>query len=476
MSSAAKSTCLQAKVVFFTVISIIYERFEFYLILAYNVSKRFCTPGLDVSPILLMTPANRLTLFGLHAGAGNPLLFVTVAPGTFQRMRENYGAKRHIGREMLREIPKSWTYISEAWNKYARTPVANAIESVTGGDAESVAFQPYANVKGGKKSKRASVPLTLPKSFDADVYKVAPLVTHFGLYAKAPKELYGSVKYQPKRPEIVHVQKVLKELVAALPSKGLSAREIYRTHVRNHPAFDAYGGAEWEKWFVSELQRSLLTGVGSKNYPTNASRHTAHKALRHPDLIRFVQDLSILTGFSRDPLALLQHWVNTLQTCSSHWCAPPIWWCLGSVLVGSNLQGMTRSPDGDVTMAACLENWDMFVLLKLLQSNIFPEQVKNAAERVLRYTRMDIAHERFDCNWKRDWTCMYDLLHALGCSREAEGLRNCCEPKFQSDAGGADYQMCFDGTLSWVHILTGIACVPPLPVHDRATSWPSKTG
>ena len=67
-------------------------------------------------------------------------------------MREKYGATRHVGREMPREIPKSWTYISQAWNKYARTPVTSAIENAKDGDGpESVTFRLY-----GDGSKQAA--------------------------------------------------------------------------------------------------------------------------------------------------------------------------------------------------------------------------------------------------------------------------------------------------------------------------------
>ena len=107
------------------------------------------------------------------------------------------------------------------------------------------------------------------------------------------------------------------------------------------------------------------------------------------------------------------------------------------MLVGSNLDGMTRLLDGNVRVAAtCLENWDMFPLLKLLQSNIFSETVKQAAWHVQIYTRADMAHERFDCDWHRDWTCMVKLLDALGCSRKADSLRKSCESKFRTYDGG----------------------------------------
>ena len=154
-------------------------------------------------------------------------------------------------------------------------------------------------------------------------------------------------------------------------------------------------------------------------------------------MARFVQDLATLAGPSREPSAILEQWLSTLEACSSQWCPPPLWWCLGSVLVGSNLTGMTRTPDPTVMIAAThLANWDFFNLLKLLQSSVFSKKVNQAAWQVQRYTRTDIAHERFDCDWHRDWTCMAELLDALGCSSAADRLRKSCEPKFHTNDGG----------------------------------------
>ena len=98
---------------------------------------------------------------------------------------------------------------------------------------------------------------------------------------------------------------------------------------------------------------------------------------------------------------------------------------------------MTRQYESAVQMAAtCLENWDMLVLLKLLLCFIFSRQVKDAAEKIAKYTRTDIAHERFDCDWARDWGCMAELLDALECSSAAAQLRTFCESKPHSVDGG----------------------------------------
>ena len=412
----------------------------------------------------------------LNAGPGNLQLFIRLTPEAFESVRKKYGATRHVGREMPREIPKSWTYISEAWNKFPRAAVTSAVETATGGDARSVTFYLYGDgtkqtatlghsnatvkKKRGKKNNKAHVHLTLPKSLDKQKYTIAKLTTHFGLHQENPTELYASVAYQPTSVEIVHVLNALKNLVDALPSKGLPAHEIYRHHVTKDSAFEAYSGLEWEKWFVKELGR-LCTDKKSTNDATAVIGHTVGNVLSDANMIRFVQDLATLAGPSRDPSALLKQWLSTLEACSSQWCPPPLWWCLGSVLVGSNLAGMTRSSGSDGTLAAtCLENWDMLTLLKLLQSKIYSKKVNQAAWEVQRYTRTDIAHERFDCDFRRDWNCMAKLLDGLGCSGEADSLRKCCEPKFHSDDGGegmAFHLLCFQ-----VCMLTCSTCVPSI--------------
>ena len=57
------------------------------------------------------------------------------------------------------------------------------------------------------------------------------------------------------------------------------------------------------------------------------------------------------------------------------------------------------------------------------------DKVYNAAGNILKYTRNDLAHERFDCDWVRDWSCMEELLTALGCSSAADSLRKFCKSK-----------------------------------------------
>ena len=105
--------------------------------------------------------------------------------------------------------------------------------------------------------------------------------------------------------------------------------------------------------------------------------------------------------------------------------------------MGDNLIGMTRVIGGGVSVAAtCLENWDMMTLIKLARADIFSERVHQAVDDMMKYVRTDLAHERFDCDWERDWKCMTELLHAMGRPHAADDLRSFCESKKHSrDAG-----------------------------------------
>ena len=101
------------------------------------------------------------------------------------------------------------------------------------------------------------------------------------------------------------------------------------------------------------------------------------------------------------------------------------------------MDSLTRVCDGAVTAAAtCVENWDMLAVIHLLQSDVFPEKVHQAVNIMNEYTRRDIAHERFDCDWQRDCDCMANLLDALGCTAEAAELRAFCQAKHHVVAAG----------------------------------------
>ena len=99
--------------------------------------------------------------------------------------------------------------------------------------------------------------------------------------------------------------------------------------------------------------------------------------------------------------------------------------------------GMTRSCEGGVMApATSLANWDMLALIKLLQSNVFSHQVHVAVKKMNEYTRRDMAHERFDCDWDRDCKFMVELLQALGHPDDAAKLQEFCESKTHTIDGG----------------------------------------
>ena len=328
-------------------------------------------------------------------------LLVCLTSDTFNRARAEFGRAHHVGRSMPSELPKSWDYVHYAWNTFARTPVASAIESITGGDESSITFRLFGDGSKKKKKKKkgsASVRLTIPQDFDVRVHKVAALVNHFHSYY-GTDELYGmTVSYKQSKLE-------LKRITQVSASVGLSSDDP----------------TDKESMLQQELRG---------------------KGVVDEEMIGFVVALSSVVGHQRSPDVLLTQWRSVIKTCSSHWCPKPLWWCVASTLVGDNLLGMTRHYEGGVVVpATCLENWDMLTLLKLLQTNVMTEKVNKAAGKIMKYTRNDLAHERFDGDWVRDWSCMEELLTALGCSSAAGKLRKFCEPlnKSHRDSEGDTY-------------------------------------
>ena len=98
---------------------------------------------------------------------------------------------------------------------------------------------------------------------------------------------------------------------------------------------------------------------------------------------------------------------------------------------------VTRSSEGGVTAPeSCIENWDMLAILRLLQSNMFPEKVRRAVQKVNEHTRRDIAHERFDCEWRDSCQYLVELLQALDCPSHAEKLERWCQSKAYTAEGG----------------------------------------
>ena len=171
---------------------------------------------------------------------------------------------------------------------------------------------------------------------------------------------------------------------------------------------------------------------------SRAKKHLDLQKIKDPAILQFVEDLSALAGPISSPQSLLEQWMKALTTCSSHWCPPSLWWCVATTLVGTNLDGMTRTckESGVPIPSTILKNWDMLSLLQLLESDVFSVEVHAAVRRVIKYPRTDLAHERFDADWVRDCECMAELLNALGRPSAALKLREfCARQKHTTEAG-----------------------------------------
>ena len=388
----------------------------------------------------------KLVVHDLNAGGGKPQLFVILTDDAFNKVRTGFGEARHFGRSMPRELPKSWSYLQQGWNTCARTPVTRAIEMAVNGDAKSVTFNLFSNGLKQKK-KGCKICLELPEGFDEQVHKVAALVDYFALCHNQKGKNTLEVKYKPSTQELDHITEVLKKILADPATSGLSMSEICSKYIATDESLGAYRGTEWDQWFLEELNRisqqptppllSLSVGTGEPIDKDVVQRQELkNHGVLNAEMIRFIGDLSRLVHDDNRSLVLLvDQWRKALKMCSSQWSPPPLWWCLGSMLVGDTSIGMTRK-EGDVFIpATCLENWDIYMLLKLLNSDVFPEAVRDAARNV-KNTRTDIAHERFDCDWHRDWSCMADLLNAMDCPSAAAELREFCEAKTFPSVGG----------------------------------------
>ena len=356
------------------------------------------------------------------------------------------------------ELPKSWSYIQHAWNTSARTPVASAIESAAkNGDEKVVIFRLFGDgskVKKKKKKKKnktcSTLRLTLPDGFDIHPHRVAALVNHFTTHhVKQPKQLYSeAVQYQPLGCEIDYITSVLAKCISDASTTDMSATQIYRELILSTDLLSEYRGAGWDQWMIREIKRILQQPVpppvptaSDKSSPTNRAQlitmALSTQGIQDPDMITFVVALCDLAGPARSPADVVDQWATAIKTCSSHWCPPPLWWCVGAVLSGEKMESLTRECEGNVTVAATsVENWDMLAVIHLLQSGVFPAEVHDAVHLMNEYTRRDIAHERFDFDWQRDWSCMADLLAALGCRSEATELRVFCQSKHHAIHAG----------------------------------------
>ena len=383
-------------------------------------------------------------------------MFLTLTPEVFDLVREKFGSAKNVGRELPRELPKAWTYLNEAWNTIARTPITSVIESVTDGDAKSFRVDLLSDGTKKKKKKKKKkknnknvIQLRLPDCFDAQVYKVAALVNHFNLHKSSPKKLFNSVSHTPSERESEYINAVLAKILSDPATHDLSEAAIYDNYVVSNQLLALYRGQGWKEWFITELKRirrdpaaaaiRRITSLSPDFREKFAAlkREFEEQEFFDAKVMDFVRELSRLSGPASCPFAVYKQWLKVMKECSSHWCPPPLWWCLGATLVGDNLGGMTRSLEGGLNVASTyLENWDMYALIKLLRSSIFDNDVHEAVENLFKYPRNDLAHERFDCDWRRDWECMAELLDALGCDAEKKELRDFCESKdHPMDAG-----------------------------------------
>jgi len=399
-------------------------------------------------------------VWDVHAGVGAAQLFLTLTPESFEEVRKGFGTARHVGSSMPPELPQSWTYTQRAWNDHARTPVTSAIESAAeAGDDSSVTFRLFGNGSKTKKKKKKkqntsfSLLLLLPDNFDRRVHRIAVLADHFNSHydEKQPGKLYANaVEYQPTDRELNYITRVLTDVLADKSTSDLSVMELYHQRILSTGLLSEYTGNGWEQWMINELKRiqlqpmpPVMPEAPSKSSPSDRAKSialTLHtQGINDPALIKFVETLCRLAGSARSPMDIIDQWTTALKTCTSHWCPPPLWWCVGAVLSGENMGSITRVCEGGVIVAAtCIENWDMLAVLHLFQSEVFSAQVHDAVDIMNQYTRRDIAHERFDCDWQRDWGCMADLLDALECPTEATALRAFCQAKTHTiDAGGS---------------------------------------
>ena len=393
-----------------------------------------------------------------YKGGGKSHIFVKLTPDDFDLVRAKFGRARRVGRK-IRDVCRSWTYIHAAWDNFARPHVTSAIESAAGGDHTSVvAFNLFGdgskikkeqkqqpNKNNSKKNKNKSkVCLMLPDCFDAHVHKVAALVDHFTRHQEQGTRKCSEhiIEYAPSQSELQAVVEVLKKVVADPATGDLSAPEIYQQCILDAGLLDTYRGAGWKQWCITQLELIQQQPAPPAPLPNaikpDASdsacafrRELKQHGANSIEMVHFMENLSRLVLHKRSVGLLVEQWCNSVAKCSSHWCPPPLWWCVASTVVGNNLVGMTRADqESQVSLpATCLENWDVLALLKLLRSSVFSNKVNAAAGSVLKYTRTDLAHERFDCDWNRDWNCMAELLDALGLATDSDNLREFCKSK-----------------------------------------------
>jgi len=259
------------------------------------------------------------------------------------------------------------------------------------------------------------------------------------------------VQHTPSDCERDYLTGKLGELLSDPTINSLSTKTILHQHVKKADAFAHYNGAEWDKWFIDHLERTRLQSstpplpnnpkLGPTDNSSATKQHLTQMGVVDNDMITFIVALCGLAGTGTRPFDIIDQWYKVLAACSSHWCRPTLWWCVASTLVMYDVGTVTRLSEGGVTApATCLANWDMLAILKLLQCSIFSEKVQHAVQKVNQHTRRDIAHERFDCEWRHSYLSLVQLLQALDLAEHAAKLEAWCESKKYTANGGEEHQ------------------------------------
>ena len=297
---------------------------------------------------------------------------VRLSPEFLSKAKELFAASHGVGRALSRQVTKSWTYLQKGWCDHARVAVAEAAERRFG-ITQSALHIPQESAEACFRIDRDKVVrLRLPPHFESMVGDVAVLDE-----GKGTDELYAPVLVPP---------------TAASPRPKTPSLSVKGRNAAVAKCLRAEGIDE--------------------------------------EVITFVHDISRLIGPDVGLVAALKRWLEVLQEFSSEWTTPCKWWRFARMLATGKINCMVRRYDCVSAPATRIENWDLLGTINLLQSQVFPKRVREAADSVNCGPRRAMAHEWLDCDWDREWRCFEELLTALGCDTEAAKLRKHCEKKW----------------------------------------------